>query len=342
MGRPGPGQLEPRRRGPRWWLARAALLLAVGLLGLALVGQWNAVRASFDELTVVSVAAAGGVTVLAVGTSVLSWRALLVGLGTALPLQAAVRVFFVGQIGKYVPGSVWPVLAQMELSRAYGVSRVKAASASLIVLALAVPCGGLAAAVTLPFVSATALGHYGWALLAVPGLAVVLYPPVLSRLLALAFGLLRRPPLERPLAVRPVLAGAGWLLTGFVLYGVATWLLVRDLAPSVHGPRLLLLAVGGYALAWTAGFLVPLVPAGAGVREAVLILALAPVLAHGPATLLALVSRLLATVADLLWAVCGAAVRTGGRELRAGGSPGLLPLAPEVDGELLTGDPDHA
>nr|WP_322769697.1 lysylphosphatidylglycerol synthase transmembrane domain-containing protein [Frankia sp. Cr1] len=295
----------------RWWLTRVALLLAVGLLCLALVGQWNAVRASFDDLTVVSVAAAGGVTVLAVGTSVLSWRALLVGLGAELPLRAAVRVFFVGQIGKYVPGSVWPVLAQMELSRAYGVPRAKAASASLIVLALAVPCGGLAAAVTLPFVSATALGHYGWALLAAPGFAVVLYPPVLSRLLALAFGLLRRSPLERPLAVGPVLAGAGWLLTGFVLYGVATWLLARDLAPSVHGPRLLLLSVGGYALAWTAGFLVLLVPAGAGVREAVLILALAPVLAHGPATLLALVIRLLATVADLLWAAGGMAVRPG-------------------------------
>jgi uncharacterized membrane protein YbhN (UPF0104 family) len=285
------------------------LLLAVGLLCVALVGRWNAVQASFDELTVANVAAAGGATVLAVGTSVLSWRALLVGLGAELPLRAAVRVFFVGQIGKYIPGSVWPVLAQMELSRAYGVPRAKAASASLIVLALAVPCGGLAAAVTLPFVSATALGHYGWALLAVPACAVVLYPPVLSRLLAFAFGLLRRPPLERPLAVRPVLTGAGWLLAGFVLYGAATWLLARDLAPSVPGPRLLLLSVGGYALAWTAGFLVLLVPAGAGVREAVLILVLAPVLAHGPALLLALVIRLLATVADLAWAAGGMAVR---------------------------------
>jgi uncharacterized membrane protein YbhN (UPF0104 family) len=62
-------------------------------------------------------------------------------------------------------------------------------------------------------------------------------------------------------------------------------------------------------LAWTAGFLVLIVPAGAGAREAVLILALAPALPTAPATLLALLSRLLATVADLVWAAVGIALR---------------------------------
>ncbi|WP_131746518.1 lysylphosphatidylglycerol synthase domain-containing protein [Frankia sp. Cppng1_Ct_nod] len=329
VGAAGPAVRRPPRRGPdrpglRRWLVRAALLAAVGLLVVALVGRWNAVRASFDALTVLGVVASGALTMGAVGMTVLAWRSLLVGLGAVLPLRAAVRVFFVGQVGKYIPGSVWPVLAQMELSRDHGVSRTKAASASLIVLALAVPCGGVVAAVTLPFASATALRHYAFALLVVPVFAVLLYPPVLSRLLAFAFRLLRRPPLEQELAGRRVLAAAGWLLASFVSSGVATWLLARDLGPSVHGPRLLLLSTGGYALAWTAGFLVLVVPAGAGVREAVLILALAPALASGPATLLALVIRLFVTVADLLWAAVGMMLRprAGGR----GGDPVPPPM----------------
>jgi hypothetical protein len=111
------------------------------------------------------------------------------------------------------------------------------------------------------------------------------------------------------LTLRPVAVGAGWLLVSFTFYGVATWLLARDLNPGVGGVRLLLLVAGGYALAWTAGFLVLVVPAGAGVREAVLVLALSPALAAGPATLLALVARLLATVADLVWAAVGMAMR---------------------------------
>jgi uncharacterized membrane protein YbhN (UPF0104 family) len=312
QGAQGASGTRAGRRGARWWLVRGALLLALGLLALALISQWREVRDSFHLLTVGGVIASGIATVLAVGTTVLSWRSLLAGLGARLPLRAAVRIFFVGQIGKYIPGSVWPVLAQMELSRDYGVSRPKAASASLVVLALAVPSGGLAAAVTLPFVSAKALASYWWALAVVPLFAVVLTPPVLSRLLALAFRLLRRPPLDEPLTLRPIMAGAGWLLLSFLWYGLATWLLLRDLDPDVSGARLVLLSVGAYALAWTAGFLVLVLPAGAGVREAVLVLALAPAIASGPATLVALVARLLATVADLVWAAVGVALRGRG------------------------------
>ncbi|MCM3884231.1 lysylphosphatidylglycerol synthase transmembrane domain-containing protein [Frankia sp. R82] len=298
-------------------MTRGALVVALGLLAVALVGQWHDVRDSFALLTVGGVVSSGLLTIVAVGTTVLSWRALLAGLGAKLPLRAAVRIFFVGQIGKYIPGSVWPVLAQMELSRDYGVSRPKAASASLVVLALAVPSGGLAAAVTLPFVSADALAQYWWALVAVPVFAVLLYPPVLSRLLARAFRLLRRPGLDVPLTLRPVAAGAGWLLLSFVWYGLATWLLVRDLDPGIGGVRLIVLSLGAYALAWTAGFLVLVLPAGAGVREAVLVLALAPAIASGPATVVALVARLLATIADLVWAAIGVALRqrqSGGPE----------------------------
>ena len=43
------------------------------------------------------------------------WQTLLAGLGSPLPVPAAGRILFIGQLGKYIPGSVWPILAQMEL-----------------------------------------------------------------------------------------------------------------------------------------------------------------------------------------------------------------------------------
>ncbi|MGF7236551.1 MAG: lysylphosphatidylglycerol synthase transmembrane domain-containing protein [Frankia sp.] len=288
---------------------RGALLVAVVLLALTLADQWNKVSDSLHELTVLGMVLSGVMTVLAVGTTVLAWRTLLLGLGAHLPLRAAVRVFFVGQIGKYIPGSVWPVVAQMELSRDYGVGRAESASASLVVLALAVPSGGVIATATLPFVSASALRHYWWALLAIPVFLVLLHPKVLSRLLALAARLLKRPALTQPLAMRHVLTAAGWLMLGFLCYGIAAWLVGRDLRPTGGDGRLVLLSIGAYALAWTAGFLIIVLPAGAGVREAVLVLALSPALPKGPAILVAVVARLFATIADLVWAGIGFSLR---------------------------------
>jgi uncharacterized membrane protein YbhN (UPF0104 family) len=91
-------------------------------------------------------------------------------------------------------------------------------------------------------------------------------------------------------------------------YGLHLWLLVRSTDTGGRAD-LLLLSLGAYALAWTAGFLVVVAPAGAGVRELALIAALSPVLDAPAALAVAVLSRVLMTLGDLLWAVAGAALR---------------------------------
>jgi glycosyltransferase 2 family protein len=59
------------------------------------------------------------------------------------------------------------------------------------------------------------------------------------------------------------------------------------------------LAAAAYAAAYAAGFLSLLTPAGLGVREGVLVVALAPVLPAGPALVVALLSRLWMMLAEL-------------------------------------------
>jgi uncharacterized membrane protein YbhN (UPF0104 family) len=88
---------------------------------------------------------------------------------------------------------------------------------------------------------------------------------------------------------------------------VHLWLLL--LPHGEGGGRELLLATGAYALAWTAGLLFVVAPAGAGVRELALVAALAPVLASPAALAVAVLSRVLMTLGDLVWAGVAAAVR---------------------------------
>jgi uncharacterized membrane protein YbhN (UPF0104 family) len=63
-----------------------------------------------------------------------------------------------------------------------------------------------------------------------------------------------------------------------------------------------LLAVGGFTFAWCAGFLALLAPAGAGVRDVLLFAILTAELSPAAATTVALLSRVLLTVGDLLLA----------------------------------------
>jgi uncharacterized membrane protein YbhN (UPF0104 family) len=73
-------------------------------------------------------------------------------------------------------------------------------------------------------------------------------------------------------------------------------------------------ATGGFAVAWCAGFLLVVAPAGAGVREAALVLVLGGTLARPQAWVVALVSRLLFVVGDLGWG--GVALLAGRRPRR--------------------------
>jgi hypothetical protein len=61
------------------------------------------VHAALAKLAGYDVAGAALAVIAGLGCMLLAWRTLLADLGSPLPLPAAIRVMFVGQLGKYVP-----------------------------------------------------------------------------------------------------------------------------------------------------------------------------------------------------------------------------------------------
>jgi hypothetical protein len=285
-------------RPVRWGFVAAT----VGLGGYAVAREWPRVSAALADLGFLAVAGGLVSVLIALLASMEVWRRLLAALGSPLPVRAAARIMFIGQLGKYLPGSVWPVLAQMELGNAYRVPRHRSASAAILLMVFALLSGLLTALIALPFVGGST--PYLWALLAAPVLLILLHPRVLNLVLGRLLRLARRPPLEQPLTGRAVATALAWAFVTWIMYGLQIWLLATRLgAPD---GKTALLAVGGFAFAWSVGFLVVFAPAGAGVREVLLVAMLGPVLGVGAATAVALVSRVLLTAGDLLTAAVAA------------------------------------
>ena len=281
--------------------------IAVGLGSYAVASEWTAVRSALASLGILAVLGALACVLLALAATMEIWRVLLGALGSPLPVRIAARILFVGQLGKYLPGSVWPVVAQMELGTAHRVPRHRSASASVLTMLLSLLTGLLAALATLPFVTRSA--QYRWVFLAVPALLVCLHPRVLNRVLDRLLRLARRPPLEKPLTARALAGALAWALASWVMFGLQIWVLATRLGAPYD--KTLLLAIGGFAFAWCVGFVIVFLPAGAGVRDLLLVAALGPVLGVGAATAVALVSRAVMTAGDLLTA--GVAVAVGRR-----------------------------
>ena len=290
---------------PRSSSLRRAVQLAVLVLVVA-AATWTVFqnRQSFVE-TVRSVGW-GGVLLalvaglLGVGVSGLEWRAVLGGFGVRLGVADALGVFFVSQLGKYLPGSVWPVVMQMEAGRQRGASRKTVLTANLVAIALSLATGLVIAGALLPFSSPDALRRFWWALAALPVVVVLALPRSLPSLMNLGFRLLRRSPIEVDMAPRASLVAAGWAALSWLGQGLLLAVLVCTVVGFSWGA--VALSVGGTALAITAGILFIPAPAGAGLREVVLGFVLVTVMTSGQAVAVVVAMRVLLLLVDILLA----------------------------------------
>lgn len=305
---PGP----PTRPRARQALLRWALVaLVVGGFVLAVGDRWSDVADRLTSLPA-TVVLAGGLAVVAgmVGTWWAWWSALS-GLGSPMPARPSARVFFVGQLGKYVPGSVWPAVVQMRLGRELGVPRSRMGIAFAVTLGTGVATGLVVGLLALPaLLAGTDPALAGVLLLALPAV-VALRPRVLNRLLAVALRAARRPVPDTLLstsAMTRVIAGNAvfWLVGG-----LHAWLLA--LALGAPAGRALPAALGGFALAFVVGPLLVVLPAGAGVREAAMTAALTTVLPVADAVAVAVTSRALLMVADGILALGATLLARTGR-----------------------------
>lgn len=287
----------------RWVFLGVALATAV----YAVWANWAELTVAATELSPLTIAESAAVSVLYVWLTLLSWRTLLADLGSPLPIRAATALFGVSQIGKYIPGGVWNIVAAAELGADHQIPRRRSVTAMTVAVLVSLVSGAAVGCAAFALAPAEILGTWRWLLWCTPLLVVLLIPPVLNRVISWVFRIARRDPLEHPLTTRGLAVAVGWAAAAWIVAGLQVWLLATALGMEMSAQSLAL-AIGGYALAWIVGFLVIFVPAGAGAREGVLLLVLGGTLGSGAVLMVVLVSRALLTIVDLALAAIGATI----------------------------------
>lgn len=297
---------------------RVFVVVALGAAVWAVASQWDQVREAIRSLSPWVLVLSLVLSIGYVSITMLSWRAVLSDLGSRLPLRDAARLFFVSQVGKYLPGGVWNVLAAAEMGVDHAIPRRRSISVMVISILVSIVTGLALAVGAVALAPEDVASSYGWVVWAFPLFVLALTPPVLNRFLTLALRLTKRPPLEHPLSSRGIAVSGMWALVSWLGAGALVWVIATG-AGMPPTAATFALSVGGYALAWTVGFLVVFVPAGVGVREAVLAAVLAGQLGTGGVVVTVLLCRVLMTVADL---VLGLVAAAASRRRAAGGRLG--------------------
>lgn len=276
-------------------------LLAVALCAVALIRSWGDISHSISHahpvwLIIALLCAAGSM----VGLGVLWWRC-LARFGHPVQLPAAVSWYFTGELGKYVPGGVWPVLGRGELAARAGIRRSTGYVTTLICYAAMCIGSALICGVLAPIVAADGNGlSYGWLmLLLIPVGLAALHPAVLGRLLAIGSRLTRGRVSIEPRPWREMVGLTLWSCGSWVLVGATSVAVTEALGYSQQPARVAFAAVA----AWILGFLAIPVPAGAGLRE--LIFLAVSGLDNGPALAVAAIARVLFILVDGLGGTLG-------------------------------------
>ena len=278
------------------WRTVAVLAVVAGFFVATLAARWNDVISLKWRLEPGLFAVATVLLALSYGLVAGLWGlALHRAAGTRL--VAGARIWFLSNLARYVPGNVWSYVGAVELARREGVARRTTLAVMALTQALSV---GVALLVGLPVLLAerARLGRPALLGALVVAAGAVLAAVFRRQLLGLAR---RRLPGLDPADLTPSAATVAWLVVGYGAYWAVTGLAFAALVASLYplAPGDVPQVMAAYAAAYAAGFLALLTPAGLGVREGVLVVALAPVLPAGPALVVALVSRLWMMLVEL-------------------------------------------
>ena len=234
---------------------------------------------------------------------VISWRQAMSDQGDRLKILQAARVVLLSNLGKYAPGRGWGIVGAGLLAREYGLSSWNAASITLVLQVLTLATGMVVAGT----LGSSELSRFGGlvgplltsiGLLVLAAAAIMTIPNVRTRIDLM---------LPRWSSRLPKIAGSTWLivvlLSTFIWFGLGLSLMLVEralLGTFVMSPAT---AIGVFAASYLLGFVALLAPAGIGPREAAFVILLSSTATPAHAAALALFSRVLVTICDLVFAV---------------------------------------
>jgi hypothetical protein len=297
--------------------------VAIGIAGLVFIGvriaqereQIAEALADADPWWLALAVISGLLAMTGIGAN---WLAILRHGGAAAPWRRGLHWFFVGQLGKYVPGGIWPIVGQAELAHRDRTPRPLAYwSTALSMVATLIGALTVAALAGLAAPAGSRLLPILLAVGVVAGSAALATPAIRDRLHVLA-GRVTSRELRLP--------EAAWF-AGIVARYLPAWVLFAGMnlfaAWALGGPRdasTTATIVYATCVSWAAGFVIIGLPGGLGVREAVFVSLMTAPLGAGLAVSVAVVSRVVSIAVDLLGAAISVPLGRSGP-----------PLAPPAD-----------
>ena len=290
-------------------LARLSSVLGIviGIAGVAfvartLISKWDEVSDAFSQVDAVNLVLSLFLGLAAMTSIGWIWVTMIVARSHNVRHRNAMAWYFTGQLGKYVPGGIWPIVGRAELAVRNGIPRLDAYAST----GLSLVTTYAAAVVTIGIGAAATTGHR---LIAV----------LIAISLVLAFAAFSQPSLRAAIirVATRVSPSASSLtdpkrLARLTVVHIPAWILMSlstSVTATAFGAKISIADMLFITTtSWLAGFVVVGVPGGIGVREAVFTSLAGGIIGTPMAVSLALMSRVVFIAVDLTGALASSVI----------------------------------
>lgn len=236
------------------------------------------------------------------------WLTILKGLGAKNLTgnnSELTHVYAKSWLGRYIPGTAPWILGKIYFASKHGISKNKLAVSSLLEAALQILVTIAVSFILIGFdqrLNVIGSNIKLYMFIASVICVTFLLPVVFNRLIKTVYFLVRRKHIaQRDLATNKVVTvGALLYIAGALLSGLSFFFLAKAVYPQL-GYENITFVMGAVNLAGAVSMLAIFVPSGLGVREAMLLLLLSPIMPNEQALLIAIATRLWSVIIDLLF-----------------------------------------
>ena len=285
----------------------SVLGIVIGIAGVAfvartLISKWDEVSDAFSQVDAINLVLSLLLGLAAMTSIGWIWVTMIVARSHNVRHRNAMAWYFTGQLGKYVPGGIWPIVGRAELAVRNGIPRLDAYAST----GLSLVTTYAAAVVTIGIGAAATTGHR---LIAV----------LIAISLVLAFAAFSQPSLRAAIirVATRVSPSASSLtdpkrLARLTVVHIPAWILMSlstSVTATAFGAKISIADMLFITTtSWLAGFLVVGVPGGIGVREAVFTSLAGGIIGTPMAVSLALMSRVVFIAVDLTGALVSSVI----------------------------------
>ena len=281
--------------------------IAIGVAGVAfviktLVSKWDEVSNAFSQVNAINLALSLLLGLAAMTSIGWIWVTMIIARSHNVRHRNAMAWYFTGQLGKYVPGGIWPIVGRAELAVRNGIPRRDAYAST----GLSLVTTYAAAVVAIAIGAVSTSGHRLIAVLIAFGLVTAYIAFAQPSLRSIIIRIASRVSSSASSLTDPkrVVRLTVLHVPAWILMSLSTSVTATAFGAHIGIADMLFITT----TSWLAGFVVVGVPGGIGVREAVFTSLAGGIIGTPMAVSLALMSRVVFIAVDLTGALVSSVI----------------------------------